>query len=115
MQGLTQPSPDSTARVPVERWALWRLIHDAERAYACDSLVTELEKEVNLGLRVEAFADSLLLVKDRQIEMYQRELGISEQRRENQVKFTQEIKKDVKKWKFLAGVGGVLLVVVLIL
>lgn len=109
---IAQP-PDST--VSVERWIMWRLIRDAESFRSCDTLRV-MWREVALAAdsTVQAKNDAIKAQQD-QIKVFEAQLATSENRRDNQVQYTQEIKKEVRKWKLLSIASGVLLLVVIAL
>lgn len=90
------------------------MIHEVQSKRLCDSLILSLEREVQLGLRIELAADSLLTAKDRQISILQKEVAVYDKRLENQFQFTKELKKEGRKYKIL-GLASVGLLVVAIL
>lgn len=94
---------------------MWRLINDAHSLRACDSLVDQQAKEINLSLKIEAFADSLLTHKDSQIALGVEAYRVSEARRANQVDYSNGLKKEVSKFKVLTAVGGVVAILALLL
>lgn len=109
-----QASTDSLELVGIPRWIHWRAIKEIKTGRACDSLRVELEKELALSVKVEAFADSLLSARDRQLALKILELNTSELRRANQTAYTQEVKREVKKWKWITGGVGLLLLLALL-
>lgn len=104
---------DSTL-VSVPRWQVSRLIHEVKLGRSCDSLRQQLEAELLLAYRVEAFADSLLAVRDHQIKLATEVARISEVRRLNREEEVGELKKEVKKWR-LISIATVVISVLIIL
>jgi len=90
---------------------MWNLIHETEAGRACAELIPQMEKEINVGLRIELEADSLLTIKDRQIRLGEEVNGVQQERIANK---DSEI-KTLKKENRLLKIGGVVLVVLALL
>lgn len=89
---------------------MWRLIHEAHLARSCDSLRHQLEKEIVIGANALIKADSLIAIKQRQVNL-EREGGkilkFQIQNKEDELKDTRaEVRKQATlKW---IGFGGTL-------
>lgn len=99
---------DSLDLVPVPRWQISRAVNEVKLYRVCDSLRQQLEYELKLAYQVEAFADSLLAVRDRQVTLANEIARIAEARRLNREDENQDLKGQVRKWKLITIASGLI-------
>jgi len=106
---------DSTALVSIPRWQASRLIHEGKLGRSCDSLRQQLESELLLAYKVEAFADSLLTARDRQIDLANQIAATAEKRRLNREDENKDLRKELRKARLITIAVGLVAVVALVL
>lgn len=85
-----------------------RLIHEVKVGRACDSLQIRLEAELAISDRIIEKADSLIIVKQKQIDLEREGGKILKFQIQNKQDEIDHHKREVRKWKTYAIGAGVI-------
>lgn len=99
---------DSTSSYCSPIWRIWKIVHMAQQAASCDSLVHYQENEINKGIKAQASIDSVLSIRTREKTLSSLEAWQYHRLYNTQIGLTKVEKKKKMKWFWIATGGLVL-------
>lgn len=87
------------------------MVNVAKQAQSCDSLVRYQEKEIVAGIRIQDACDSVIIIRQRQLDLASQEAIAWKERYKNQKEKTRLERKRKRNWR-LVTLGVFALVIV---
>lgn len=112
---ICHPSNGQETRYPIDKAVLSKMIYEVQQGRLCDSLQRQQEQIIIQDTKLFNALDSLNGLQKREVDVLEGSEKIWKERFENQQNLTKEQKKEIKKWKVIAAISGVIVLLKIIL